>query len=186
MKKLFIGLIATVMFGNLGFGQIIRSNFIKNKTEAQIKESFIKLSEIEKTSLWIQKIDHLLAQNLPANDKAQILKAKNLLVTNGRKNKVDYKEIALTLTKTIPQEDFIKMFESLSDYAYVGKYVGISKVSQDIINTIIGVPDTTGGTAGIACNCRWTCSLYGHSSSSCEHTAEGCGFLGLSPCNGYI
>jgi hypothetical protein len=191
MKKLVFGLIATVMFGFVGNAQGLRAAFLQGKTQDQITKTFRALTPQQKNALWVEKMDQLLTQKLPTAHITKISALKALMIKNVRTNLADFITPAIGLVSITPEDDFIKMFESLYDYNYVnGKFIGTNPVSANIIASInkLGTPpaSNTGGTAARACNCNWTCSLYATNSSVCVATIDGCGFLGFSPCDGWV
>lgn len=208
MKKLVFGIIAIVVTSFSVNAQDLRANFLKGKDHNQISADFNKLSTKEKNALWIEKMDQLLAQNLPKDHQILTGKVREILLKNSDLDQsAGVVETALGLATITPEDDFIRMYSSLYDYTYDGKFSGKEKVSEFILNDLSKLgSDPTGGGDGEAnrdCNCRWTCDLWNRNAPSndkgpadyyqsesraggCRITADGCGFLWMSECTGYI
>ncbi|WP_426095258.1 hypothetical protein [Flavobacterium sp. DSR2-3-3] len=87
----------------------LRESFLKNKDYSSIKNDFNLLDKKGKIELWNEKLNQLLSQELPTESKNLIKK----LIIELNKEQVDPKimsEIAVSLAKSIPAEDFYKMF----------------------------------------------------------------------------
>lgn len=189
MKKLLFGLIATVMLSLVGNAQGLRAAFLKNKNQSQIVADFNKLNSEEKNALWVEKMDQLLSQGLPNEHVVLIKNLKSQIIKNKREKAFELIETAIDLTKITPEDDFIKMFESLYDYNYNGGFTGKTEVTSSIIETINQLGTVTVSEYDSilpSCNCNWTCGLYASHTSSCNATIDGCGFLGFSACDGWV
>jgi len=204
MKKILFGLIAIVAMSFTVNAQDLRANFLKGKDYNQITADFNKLSISEKNALWVEKMDQLLAQKLPKDHQLQTSTIREIILKNmDVDNASKMIEISINLANITPEDDFLKMYGSLYDYNYQGKFLGADKVSEFILEDLrkLGTSSTasSGETANKDCNCRWTCDLWnrnaptndkepatGSSASKCHITADGCGFLWMSECTGYI
>jgi len=167
-----------------------RSDFLKDKDLAKIKTDYNILDKKEKVELWNEKLEQLLNQDLPVENKKLILQLKLELNMDVFASKA-ISEIALSLAKTIPEEDFFRMFSDLNDYNYTGKFKGVNKVSEEILIDLKSInPDfqakimsTSKIARSIPCNCDWTCSWYGSTRVQCTSTRSGCGFLWAFECD---
>lgn len=191
MKKLVLGLIATVMLSFGGNAQNLREKFLAGKTQTQIVSDFNKLSTSQKNDLWIEKMEQLLTQELPSEHIALIRGIKDLMIENKRSNIKEFVEPTLRLASITPEDDFVKMIESLYDYKYTGKFLGKDKTSDSILQDIskLGSQEPTDGDGEVnrpTCNCRYMCWLFGGGTSNCRETVDGCGPFGMSTCNGYV
>lgn len=170
----------------------LRESFLKNKDYSSIKNDFNLLDKKGKIELWNEKLNQLLSQELPTESKNLIKK----LIIELNKEQVDPKimsEIAVSLAKSIPAEDFYKMFTELNDYKYEGKFKGNTIVPKEIITDLYSMnydykANEIGSkinktTVTSACNCNWTCDSYaGGSTADCTSTTSGCGFLWAFSC----
>ena len=165
--------------------QSLRADFLRGKSQDEIIKSFNALTTEQKSALWVEKMEQLITQNLPSENSKLI---KQMRDSHLRKDLSGFKTSALNLAEITPEEDFIEMFVSLSDYNFNGKFTGKTSVSETIISEInaIGLSQEIVTGKKRECNCRWTCSMYASYSSNCEHTIDGCGFFGSSPCDGHI
>ncbi len=166
----------------------LRSDFLAGKDYAKIKSDYNILDKKEKVELWNEKLEQLLSQDLPVENKNLIMQLKLELNKEVFASKA-ISEIALNLAKITPEEDFFRMFSDLNDYNYAGKFKGVNKVSDDILlNLKLINPDfqakimSISKTASIPCNCDWTCSWYGSTRLKCTATRSGCGFLWAFEC----
>lgn len=170
----------------------LRESFLKNKDYSSIKNDFNLLDKKSKIELWNEKLNQLLKEELPTDSKNLIKK----LVVELNKEQVDPKnmsEIAVNLARSIPAEDFYKMFTELNDYKYEGKFKGNSIVPKEIITDLYSMnydykaneigTEINKTTVTRDCNCNWTCDSYvGGSTSNCKATSSGCGFLWAFSC----
>ena len=170
----------------------IRESFLKNKDYSAIKSDFNLLNKKSKIELWNEKLNQLLNEELPTDSRNLIKK----LIIELNKEQVDPKsmsEIAVSLAKSIPAEDFYKMFTELNDYQCEGKFKGNTTVPKEIITDLYSmnydynaneiVSDMNKTTVTRDCNCNWTCDSYaGGSTSNCKSTSSGCGFLWAFSC----
>jgi hypothetical protein len=168
-----------------------RADFIKGKSFDETKNSFDKLTTIEKYDLWNEKLDQLLSENLP-NEHMVLIKELKIELVNIKENKFNrIPELAIQLAEITPKNDFIRMFAELGDYKYNGKFSDNEKVSADIINTFKIVKNNNLKSTSILklpnCNCSWTFdSTVGGSTSNCIETTSGCGFMWQFPCTGKV
>jgi hypothetical protein len=156
----------------------LRTTFLEGKNYSKISNDFNLLSKKGKTALWDDKLNQLLEENLPIEHKELITALKLEL----NKEVMDAKKIstiAINLAKLTPEEDFAKMFANLNDYNYDGKFEGKTKISLVAIEKF---KISNSITSRISCNCEWTCSWYGSSSSNCSGTRSGCGFMWFFEC----
>ncbi len=165
-----------------------RSVFLKGKDYAKIKTDYNVLDKKEKVKLWNEKLEQLLKQDLPVENKNLIKQLKFELNKEVFASKA-ISEIALNLAIITPEDDFFRMFSDLNDYNYSGKFKGLDKVSDDVLMDLKSInPDfqaktkPSSKTASIPCNCDWTCSWYGSTRVKCTTTRSGCGFLWAFEC----
>ncbi|MFV8356688.1 bacteriocin fulvocin C-related protein [Flavobacterium sp. XS1P32] len=170
----------------------LRESFLKNKDYSSVKNDFNLLDKKGKIELWNEKLNQLLSQELPADIKNLIKK----LIVELNKKQVDPKimsETAVSLAKSIPAEDFYKMFTELNDYRYEGKFKGNTIAPKEIITDLYSMnydykaneigAEINKTTVTRACNCNWTCDSYaGGSTANCTSTTSGCGFLWAFSC----
>ena len=181
MKKIILALIAIVTFSFAGNAQNLRANFLKGKSQQQIVETFDKLTTNEKDALWLEKVNQMITQKLPSENLNLLQKVKTFI---SQKNIEGIKEVASNLGLITPEIDFLKMFESLEDYNYSGKFVGSTRVSDLILIDLktLGSPSTNQNTGKMHCSCRW-CIGMGDVGSNCSGGGGyGCGFLWLQEC----
>lgn len=173
----------------------LRSEFLKGKNQDQIIAAFSALTPAEKTNLWVEKTNQLLSSNLPVTHKNLIAKLKNLMLQNNDPTKLeDFRNTLVSLAKITPAEDFFLMVEKMDDYKFQGRFIGKTSVSDEILNDLknlgneTSISNNTQNTASktAACNCRYTCWMYGGGSSNCKETVDGCGPFGMSTCNGHV
>ena len=191
MKKLVFGLIATVVFGFVGNAQDLRAKFLEGKTQDEIVADFNKLNDSEKTALWVEKMDQLLNEDLPKENKVVISELRDMLLKNGYSSKVDgFVETVINLAKITPLEDFEKMFCSLNDYTYNEKFIGTEKVPEEILSDLININNPINDVNLLDrkrdCSCRWSCWMTGGTASTkCVITDGGCGFFLMQDCTHY-
>lgn len=167
----------------------LRSDFLTGKNYSKIKSDYNILDKKQKVELWNEKLEQLLKQDLPIENKNLIMQLKLELNKEVFASKT-ISEIALNLAKVTPEEDFFRMFSDLKDYNYSGKFKGLNKVSDDVLMDLKSInPDfqakimlSAKTTAAIPCNCDWTCSWYGDTRVKCTATRSGCGFLWAFEC----
>jgi hypothetical protein len=173
----------------------LRESFLKNKDFSTVKSDFNLLDKKSKINLWNEKLNQLIEQDLPIESKNLIKK----LITELNKVETNSKaisEIAVSLAKIIPEDDFVKMFTELNDYKFERKFKGTNMVRKEVIeelNTlnskltmdVLYVQSSPKATAKAKdCNCSWTCdSTVGGSTSNCKETQSGCGFLWAFSCD---
>lgn len=187
MKNLLFGFIATIMLSITVNAQgTLRANFLKGKTYDQVIADFNKLSIKDQNDLWLEKLDQLLSQNLPAEHKSLIARLKNIMTKTPYSPTADgFVDASVSLAKITPLEDLSGMYESLYDYNYNGKFTGKTLVPDYIINDILKintVPTAKAITRG-PCSCRWCVGHEGHTSTNCTPTEHGCGWFGWQSCN---
>jgi predicted RND superfamily exporter protein len=176
----------------------LRDQLIVGKEYSKIQEDFEQLDRDVKVAVWNEKLDQILSLNLPAENK----KFTNELKDELSKNEIDVtkiSDIAQKLADITPEEDFEKMYTTLYDYKYNGKFIGKGKMSSENLEELKKVDynyksksitqKLTTDTAPIdpvdpyACNCNWTCSWYRvKPTSNCGQTKSGCGFLWAFEC----
>lgn len=167
-----------------------RSDFLEGKDYAKIKTDYNNLDKKEKVELWNEKLEQLLTQNLPVENKNLIIQLKLELNKEVFASKA-ISEIALNLAKITPEEDFFRMFSDLNDYNYSGKFKGVNKVSNNVLQDLKSInPDfqakimsTSKTNQLVPCNCDWTCSWYGSTRVKCTTTSSGCGFMWAFECD---
>ena len=174
---------------------VLRSQFLKDKNQDEIVISFRKLDPIEKTNLWVEKLNQLISSDLPKEHKILLSKLKiQIQQNNNPQNLEKFRNTLIELANITPMEDFCLMVEKLDDYKFTGEFIGRTKLTSEILYDLENLgnqpkilENSTNTTSKIpACNCRYSCSLYGGSSGSCRETVDGCGPFGLSTCNGHI
>ena len=156
----------------------LRTTFLEGKNYSKISNDFNMLSKKEKTDLWNDKLNQLLSLDLPIEHKELISDLK-LEISKDQMDVKKISNIAISLAKLTPEEDFAKMFTNLYDYNYYGKFEGKTKVS---IKAIEKFKINNSINSKIPCNCEWTCSWYGNSTSNCKTTSSGCGFMWFFEC----
>ena len=164
-----------------------KESFINNQTTSEQKVSFKQLSDVDKTTLWKEKLNHLKKSNLPNEHLLLINNLLSELKSNGyiqNQHNPKVLEITKRLFKITPAEDLKRMFFCLDDYKYLGQFDTSSRyLSFDDSNLQKNSKSVvTSKSAGKEpCTCRWTCSSLGH--SDCTTTTTGCGLLWLWSCN---
>lgn len=162
-----------------------RAKFLEGKDYTKIKNDYSILLKKEKVELWNEKLEQLLNQNLPVENKILIRQLKRELNKEVFAS-VEISQIAINLAKITPEEDFLRMFSDLNDYNYTGKFKGINKVSDKILMDLISInPDfqskimSNAKTNSVPCNCDWTCSWYGSTRLKCTTTSSGVVLCGI-------
>ena len=162
-----------------------RLEFTKGKNMDVIKDDYRRLSEDKKKELWVDKLHQIQSQPLSPEQLTLVQELETEVTRNGSEFLMENEKIraiGLRLAAITPRENFVQMFSSLEDY----KYSGGSKTG--VCNECIADMQTENvrnplGTRSKPCNCNWTCdSVPGSSTSNCEPTGSGCGFLWLSSC----
>lgn len=168
-----------------------REIFLKGKSFEKVKRDYKLLTNDQQKALWVEKIEQLLTQNLPARQlslisdlRTEILRTDftlNAFVFNDK-----IKDIGIHLASITPREDFLNMFVSLESYTYNKAYL-----DKEICTECITDMQNEGKnlkneiqTRTADCNCKWTCGWTGQSTSNCNRTDSGCGFLWLTSCTG--
>lgn len=171
----------------------LRESFLKDKEFETIKSDFNSLTEKEKINLWNEKLEQLLFQNLP-NDHNELIKQLKQELNESQINVENISNISIQLAAITPEDDFYKMFTTLENYNYEGHFRGKTLVNDEFKKSLNSLkfnyimnPEisnlTLKNNGRKPCNCNWTCSLYaGGSSSNCETTRSGCGFLWAFEC----
>lgn len=187
MKKLLFGLIATIMLSATVNAQgTLRADFLKGKTQDQLIETFNQLTTEEKNALWVEKMNQLLNEKLPAENLKLIQQMRD---SHLKKDLDGFKKAALSLTQITPEDDFIAMFNVLNNYNYSGSFVGKTVISDLTIKDIkdFGLSQEVITEKLRDCNCRWTCDWYaGGNSGNCHVTSSGCGFMWAFECTGHV
>lgn len=163
-----------------------RETILLNSGYLNQKEAFSTLSPNEKKNIWIDKLEHLLSLSLPIEHLNYIgaLKAE-LVALDGHQSSQRIVEIGVSLANITPREDFLLMFASLVDYDFKNSFIGSESCSECISDML---SESQQGNQNLAkrksCNCSWTCDSYSgvDSTSDCEETETGCGFLWLFRC----
>jgi hypothetical protein len=179
----------------------LRDQLMNGKEFSKIQEDFDQLDRDAKVAVWNEKLDQILSLDLPAENK----KLTNELKVELSKNDIDVAKIssiAQNLAKITPVADFEKMYTTLYDYKYNGKFIGKNKISQDNLEelkrvdynyknkskitqkiTETTVPIDLNDRSQTPCNCNWTCSWYRVTpTTNCIVTKSGCGFFMLFEC----
>lgn len=169
-----------------------RLDFMKGKSFEVIKNDYRILPEQVQKELWIEKVQQLLTQKLPQPQlllikelENELLKTEFSLNSSSIDAKID--DIGLNLAKITPKADFLAMFVTLDDYYFKDKFIDTEICSECIADMESdlkkkGGIENTLKTRRIDCNCKWTCGLSGGSTSSCNPTSSGCGWLWRDPC----
>lgn len=156
----------------------LRTPFLQAKSYSKIKSDFNTLSKKEKTALWNEKLEQLLSLDLPLEHQ-KLIEDLKIQINKDLMDLQEISNISIKLATLTPEEDFNKMFTSLDNYKYNGKFEGKFKVSTQVVESF-KVKNTE--TSKVPCNCEWTCSWYGSSSSNCSGTSSGCGFMWFFEC----
>lgn len=171
-----------------------REKFLVGKSEEQIRNDFNLASFEDKKKLWVEKLESLEKQNFNINIKNNISVLKNFVTHYGSLEAEQYKafgKASKELAEQVPAEDFVKMFNTLEDYKFSGKFVGrdfLSSAFNMYIDEEVGLNTPTNGMRlsayGKDCDCRW-CFFVDKLdvSSNCDETRNGCGFLWLQSCD---
>jgi uncharacterized protein YeeX (DUF496 family) len=187
MKKLFFGLIATVLLMSNVNAQNVRAKFLEGKkSQKEVVDSYNKLSDQQQKELWLDKFSQLSKLNLPKEHLALINKLyENFKDGVDNNPEEDFFITASELAKITPAKDFGYMFERLEDYNYNNKFIDSKKLSDSYIidlknlNPFNNINDIS---ARGNCSCRW-CIGMGTTGTKCIVTEHGCGFLWLQSCN---
>lgn len=181
------------MEGEMEQNQSTRELLISGRSESKIKNFYATLPFEEQKLLWLDKFQQVKQASL----EKHILKEMGIIIfqveeasSSEELFNENFKNSIIALIKNLPQEDFTNIFSTLGDYVPSNinsgeycinclSYVELSwnsnaKVKSNDINAK-KLPD---------CNCDWTCEddLANCTTSSCEPTTTGCGFLWLGPC----
>lgn len=183
MKKVFLGLIATVMFSVAGNAQNLREKFLEGKSEKEIVKAFQNLKPEEKNALWNEKMEQLLSQDIPKEHKMLINEIKEFFQKNtDSENGKIFIGLSLKLAEITPMEDLHDMFATLKDYHFKGEFQGKTKATKELISEIESLQDISDNEEGkAACVCRW-CIGGGSVSTDCRVTSDGCGWFGMQSC----
>jgi len=186
MKKLLFSFIAIFVLCFSANAQHLRADFLKGKSQEQIVSDFTKLSASDKNNLWIDKLDHLLSQNLPKEHEILITELKQLLKDNDRRTNQSrlFIEKSVRLAQITPYEDLIAMFESLQDYKFQGVFLGKTKTPQELIDDINNLNNSNPNLSEkskVNCSCRW-CLFTSGTKTNCLQTEDGCGWFGIQSC----
>lgn len=168
----------------------IRAKFALNKTIDQVKDDYRSLPIEQQKALWLDKIKQIKTQTLSVKQIELINQLQKILTTCGdefKSSNSDFAKIGISLASITPKEDFLHMFATLDNYNYV-KNQNIEICSECIIdlensNTVTN--NTNFRSSNVSCNCKWTCGWAGRTSSNCDRTDTGCGFMWLTSCTGY-
>jgi hypothetical protein len=188
MKKILLGLIATIFISFSANSQNLRRDFLQGKTKTQMVDAYNKLSQNDQRNLWLEKMDQLLSLPLPAEH----LKLISLIRSGLEKGvtteqSTSFLESAAKVAKITPVADYGAMFESLSDYKFNGKFSDTKQVSETHINYILNIDlfsdASSSARAKPKCSCRWCLGYSDNPSTDCTATSHGCGFLWLQSCN---
>ena len=188
MKKLFFGLVATVLFVSNANAQNKRTEFLQGKkNHKEVVAAYNVLTDAEQKALWLEKFDQLTSLDLPKEHKELKKKLRDDFA-DGVDNdpKEDFFRTAADLAKITPAKDFGYMFETLTDYKYEGKFLDTKKLSKEFVedvaglNPFVNLPTTVANRGN--CSCRW-CLGMGTTGTNCKPTEHGCGFLWLQSCN---
>lgn len=162
-----------------------RESFIKDLSVSEQKIEFKKLSDLEQSKLWNEKLNHLKSLDLPNQHLSLINDLQIELKNNGylkNQNTTKIIEITKELFRITPAEDLKCMFFCLDNYAYKGNFDTSSGYLEFADSNLqkIANNNATSKTAVEECTCRWTCSESGH--TNCTETSWGCGLLWLWSC----
>ncbi len=176
-----------------------RERFIENSDYLTTKQNFKNVDISIKYELWNEKLDHLLALDIPEEILDLIKKIKiEYNRSKYQENSSNIKKIAVQIAQLVPDEDFVKMFFSLQNYdsnidnlkkqisssSELISYLQNSKLTyfEQENNSNNKLPD---------CNCNWSCSAQTINpvvcyATSCNSTNSGCGLFGMSGCDGLV
>lgn len=193
-----------------------KRNDLSLKSELEQKKIFMNLDTDSKIKLWTSKLDQIKSQDISDEQKRLISKISDELSKMNNDNFDGQKLFgyAIKMAQITPEDEFIRMFSTLSDYkinknSYDDLAVGPnskistkSNIESDLINYLskikeskIKFNETQNKNNDISttsirkdCNCRWTCMFYtpGGTNDDCRNTDSGCGFLWLQECNRFV
>lgn len=179
-------------------------NDIASKSISEQKKLFIELSTNDKVKFWENKLQQVLTQNLSQEQKriTKEILSEIPKTVDGNYDGVRIMELAVSIAKITPRNEFLKMFVDYGDYkrdnsSYSSKFNN-QTIVQELENHLEFLKHnkesfykenstTNNQTARELpdCNCAWTCGFYSGHHDDCKGTATGCGFLGRFPCTGH-
>lgn len=169
----------------------LRNQFMKGKSIEEVKSDYNLLKAKEKVALWNEKLNQILKTELEQDVKVLIENLKFEL----NQEHVDLKKIrniGSQLANNLSNEQFDDMFLKLDDYKV--KNNAKNPVSEEIKlqlkNNKMLINDgmqnnlnLTSRKFAIDCSCNWTCSSFcSNTTSNCNVTSSGCGFLWAFEC----
>jgi len=167
----------------------LRANLIENKTISEIKTDYATTLTSDKVAIWQDKLEQLKSLDIPSeNIKLIDNLSKELQNYNTSKEIGKINAIAEKLANITPVKDYIKMFASLENYQFTGKFEGdimaIEYFNTFKIKNTFEISSISSTSKTPDCNCRWTCDEHnsGVSNTDCIETSIGCGFLWLGSC----
>lgn len=189
MKKNVCLMLLTLTFVGLTNAQNLRANFLKGKMHQEVVNNYNSLPFDQKNVLWLEKIEQLLNQNLPAANKNLLVQLRdNMRNSNAKTDTKEFRKISLELAKVTPLEDLSIMFESLQDYTFTGTFSGSTPIPQNTLNDIESINtfdvDFVNARKKTPCTCRWCAG--GNPGHDCTPTTSGCGWLWNNACTGCL
>jgi hypothetical protein len=187
MKKLILGVIATVFFASHVNAQTAREKFLEGKkSHKEVVDAYNNLSDAQQKELWLEKFNQLAELDLPNKHSELIKKLRDDFADGVDAEKEDFFITASELARITPAKDFGYMFETLEDYKYEGKFIDTKLLSDEFVNDVknlnafINLKDSIAARGN--CSCRW-CLGMGTTGTNCKPTEHGCGFLWMQSCN---
>ena len=171
----------------------LRSEFLIVKSKTEILNDYQNLSIAGKKSLWVSKLNRVQGGNISEEQKTQIgeliVLLKEIEMPEDFYNE-EIKKKGLSLASNMNRQDFIGTFASLYDYEILNEG---SDVCDECIESFTNDWNNQKKIFRLAsedepsCNCKWTCGgIFGPdvdcTTSTCESTSEGCGFLWFQTC----
>jgi hypothetical protein len=165
-----------------------RLEFIKGKNMDVLKSDYRSLADDVKKELWVDKIHQIQSQakSLSEEQLAIIKELEVELTRNGSKFTIDneiLRNLGVKLASIMPREDFLNMFATLDNY----KLDNSNKLNPVCEECIIDIQNEVSiinslNTRAIPCSCKWTCGSGVKTTSNCNATSIGCGWLWLQSC----
>lgn len=185
---------------------------LSSRTEFEQKEIFKNLDTNTKLRLWKNKLDQIKNEDISNEQRVLI---DNISSELSKIKDTDFDgqklfEYAIKMAQITPEDEFLKMFSSLSDYkrneiSYKNFLSNSAKntsfksnVETDLIDYLSKIKEGKSKAELYknkevsltakkpVCNCKWTCSFYGPTNDNCIPSTGGCGLLWLQECNGHV
>lgn len=172
----------------------LRQQFTAKKNQLEIKQNFFKLTTDQKISIWNNKFEQVLQQDLTNEQKKLLVKIKNDLFKIKNNDYQSLIDNSIKLASITNQKDFEAIFTTLNDAnikndnnTSLNLYVEDLTRFKEIIKSKNLTQFKFSANSGSATSRELPLCIYrwlplDTPAQPCQETESGCGWLFLQPC----